>query len=94
MAWIYNKETKVLTECHNKDVVKICEKDTIGYIVSEEKSKIIEACKESKSQKTSNEEKPLDKLSIEELKSLAEEKGIEGFDSLTKPELLKVLKEA
>ena len=37
-------------------------------------------------------EKPLSKMKIDELKALAEERGIEGYESLTKTELLEVLK--
>lgn len=38
------------------------------------------------------ETKPLSKMKIDELKALAEERGIEGYESLTKNELLEVLK--
>lgn len=40
------------------------------------------------------EPKNLSKLKVDELKALAEEFGIEGIDSLNKPELLAVLKDA
>ena len=39
------------------------------------------------------EDKSLDKMSSNQLKALAKEKGIEGADSLTKAELLAVLKD-
>lgn len=37
--------------------------------------------------------KSLDKMNVTELKELAKEKGIEGYESLTKNELMAVLKE-
>lgn len=40
-----------------------------------------------------SDEQCLEKLTVPELKKLAEEKGIEGTSSLTKQELLKVLGE-
>ena len=46
-------------------------------------------------EETSNDaqlDKPLSKMKVEELRALAEERGIEGADSFTKNELLEVLK--
>lgn len=39
------------------------------------------------------EEKPLAKMKVDELKALAKEKGVEGANSLTREELLAVLKD-
>ena len=41
----------------------------------------------------SPESKSLDKMKLEELKALAEAKKIEGYESLTKKELIAVLKD-
>ena len=38
-------------------------------------------------------QRPLKKMTVAELKAIAEEKGIENIDSLTKAEILKVLKD-
>lgn len=37
-------------------------------------------------------QKPLSKMKVDELRKIAVEKGIEGYESLTKSELLEVLK--
>lgn len=39
-----------------------------------------------------NQEVPLDKFKVDELKELAKEKGIEGYEDMKKPELLESLK--
>lgn len=40
----------------------------------------------------SKKEKPLEKLTVEELKALAAEKQIEGFENMIKADLVKALK--
>lgn len=32
--FILNKKSKVIQECHNKDVIKVCMKDTKNYVVA------------------------------------------------------------
>lgn len=91
MAWIYNKKTKVLTECRNNDVIDICKKDVDGYLVNEDKGKIKQYIDLENTQVEDPAEKELDTLTIPELKKLAKEAGIDGYDSLTESELLKVL---
>lgn len=93
MAWIYNKSTQVLTECLNKDVIKVCKADVDKFIVGDSKDKVEKLVKVE--EETSNDaqlDKPLSKMKVEELRALAEERGIEGADSFTKSELLEVLK--
>lgn len=90
MAWIYNKQTKVLTECHNKDVIAICKKDVEGYAVNVDKAKLVKLI-EIEKEPASTADKKLEDYTVPELKKMAEEQGIEGCNSLTKTELLKVL---
>lgn len=91
MAWVYNKKTKVLTECRNNDVIDICKKDVDGYLVNEDKGKIKQHIDLENTQDEDPAGKELDTLTIPELKKLAKEAGIDGYDSLTESELLKVL---
>lgn len=35
--FILNKNTKIIQECHNQDVIKVCRKDTKNYVVAETK---------------------------------------------------------
>lgn len=51
--------------------------------------KMLDVAKEAKKE----EGKSLDKMNVTELKELAKQKGIEGYESLTKNELLAVLKD-
>ena len=90
MAWIYNKKTKVMTECVNNDVVKTCKKDFDTFIVNDNKDKLKKLIEVEDEEEV--ETKPLSKMKIDELKALAEERGIVGYESLTKAELLEVLK--
>lgn len=79
----------LIQECHNEDVIQACIKDVKYFKVAETR----EALEEAKS-KAAPEEKPeLEKMKADELKALAKEKGIEGAASLTKDELLAVLKD-
>lgn len=38
--FILNKRTKVIQECHNADVIKVCSKDTKNYIVAATKEEL------------------------------------------------------
>lgn len=85
--YIRNK-SGLIQECHNEDVIRSCRKDTDHFTVSENLESLI-----VKEEIKLPEEKPeLEKLKADELKALAKEKGIEGAASLTKEELLAVLK--
>ena len=90
MAWIYNKKTKVLTECRNNDVIKICKKDTERYAVDEVEENLLKIT-EDKKESADKTEKNLNEYKVAELKEMAIKRGIEGCDSLTKAELLNVL---
>lgn len=92
MAWIYNKSTKVLTECRNKDVIKVCKADIDKFIVGDSKEKVKKLAEVEEETEVSELEKPLDKMKVDELRALAEKRGIEGANSFTKAELIEVLK--
>lgn len=86
--YIRNK-SGLIQECHNEDVIKSCRKDMDHFMVAESLEDL--TAKEDVKQP---EEKPeLEKMKADELKTLAKEKGIEGASSLTKEELLAVLKD-
>lgn len=79
----------LIQECHNEDVIRACIKDVEHFKVAETK----EALTEAESKAVPVEKPELEKMKVDELKTLAKEKGIEGAASLTKEELLAVLKE-
>lgn len=91
MAWILNKKTKVITECLNKDVIKVCKNDLFNYAVTssyEQAKNMIE--KEVIQEK---ENRPsLAKMKVDELRALAEEMGIDHA-GLNAEELRKVIKD-
>ena len=90
--FILNKSTGVVQECHNDDVIQICRKDAEHYAVAETKDEVKAGTQ--KTGGTASDENPVstDKMTLSELRELAEKNGIEGYDSLTKKELLSVLK--
>lgn len=81
--YIRNIKTGLRQECHNADVIRMCQKDAENY----------EVC-DIYGQMDAMPEKPkdFDKMSAAELKAVAKENGIEGASSLTKGELLELLK--
>ena len=95
MAFIYHKESKVLTECLNKDVIKLAKKEPETHIVNEDEGKIkkiiqIEEENDNLSDDT-KEEKDFAKMKVEELRVIAKANGIHGCEVLKKEELLKIL---
>lgn len=85
--YIRNK-SGLIQECHNEDVIKSCRKDTDHFTVAEN----LESFIANEAAEVSEEKPELEKMKADELKSLAKEKGIEGAASLTKEELLAILK--
>lgn len=92
MAFIHNIKTKVTTECLNKDVIKVCQKDPLNYIVTDKLEDLKKQIANVNGENTSK-NKSLSKMKLDELKLLANELGIEETDSLTKDELIAVIKE-
>ena len=91
MAHIYNIQNKVITECQNKDVIKICVKDPLHYIVDDDLSKLKETIKSTEPDETKK--VPLSKMKLDDLKALADELGLES-EGLNCDELRKIIKDA
>lgn len=85
--YIRNK-SGFIQECHNEDVIRACQKDAEHFTVAEDKEKLSEKERVPPSGK-----RELEKMTAAELKALAKEKGMEGAASLTKDELLAILKD-
>lgn len=88
--FILNKKTKMIQECHNKDVIKICQKDTAVYQVAAVRE-ALEA--PSASEEAAGEATDISGMNLTELRTLAKEKGLSGYTSLSKEELAAVLKD-
>lgn len=94
MAYIYNIKTTVSIECLNKDVIKICRSDPLNYIVSDSLDDLNKQIKQLEGiDESIKPNKPVSKMKLDELKAYAEELGIENIDSLTKEELIAVIKQ-
>lgn len=96
MAFIYNIANKVLTECHNNDVIKVCKKDPLHYLVDDKEESIkkaIQSLSEPTDEKTQNTKTPLSRMKLEDLKILATELGLDT-DGLNCDELRKIIKDA
>ncbi|PPK80623.1 Rho termination factor-like protein [Lacrimispora xylanisolvens] len=92
--FIRNKKSKLIQECSNKDVIKICLKDVENYEVTEvNPEEFTNSEKVPEPENIPEPEKNLEDMTVPELKALAKEKGIEGTSSLGKEDLLAVLKE-
>lgn len=94
MAWIYNRNTKLMTECHNADVIKVCKKEPLDYAVADNRETIEALLKASETDGTKEVKVPLSKMKVDDLRALANELGIESADGLTADELRKVIKDA
>lgn len=90
MSFIKNIKTGITTECINNDVIKVCKADPLHYIVGDNLEALLSS--ESFEDKSTKKNKPLSKMNIAELKELAKELNIDADDSLTKDELLAVIK--
>lgn len=94
MAFIYNIKTTVSTECLNNDVIKICRNDPLNYIVCDSLDDLNNQIKQLEGiDESVKPNKPISKMKLDELKVYAEELGIENIDSLTKDELIAVIKQ-
>jgi hypothetical protein len=94
--YIRNIKTGIVQECSNIDVIKVCRKDAENYVVTEGEpvTPILEVVdKMTEPELPLTTEKDLEDMTVPELKALAKEKGIDGFSSLNRDDLLSVLKE-
>lgn len=101
MAFIYNIKTKVLTECLNKDVIKVCKMDPLHYLVDNSLDKVKSSIQslngdtQEETEKVDAEVKkvPLSKMKLDDLKQLANELGLESA-GLNCEELRKIIRDA
>lgn len=59
--FILNKKTGTVQECHNKDAIKVCKKDTDNYAVAEKREELLKK----------SSEKPIEGLEREEAKNVS-----------------------
>ncbi len=92
--YILNKKTKVVQECRNKDIIKICKKDTDMYQVAATREELKVPEDSGKAPGEAGEEDiNISSINVTELRKLAKEKGLSGYSSLSKSELEAVLKD-
>lgn len=95
MAFIYNIKNMVLTECHNNDVINICKKDPLHYLVDDKEDSIkktIQSLSEPTDKKTQSTKIPLSRMKLEDLKILATELELDT-EGLNCDELRKIIKD-
>ncbi|MCQ4952115.1 hypothetical protein [Holdemania filiformis] len=98
MAFIYNLKTKLLHECRNADVAKWCKNRPEEYLVSDDKEKLMQVLTlnnalESTEPAKQEKKKSPSQMNLEELKAWAAELQLEIPESLTKAEILALIKE-
>ena len=94
MVFIHNIKNKVTTECLNEDVIKVCKKDPLNYLVSDKLDELnakVAKIDNVSDADTSSTKTPLSKMKLEELKAVAEKIGIDT-SGLTRDELIKIIK--
>jgi hypothetical protein len=87
--YILNKNTNVIHEVDNSDIIKYAKLHNADFLVTEDINDISNG--ESSNLEKPAKSKPLNKMNVEELKSFATENGIELPDGLTKAEMVKVI---
>lgn len=92
MAFIYNIKNKVLTECQNTDVIKLCKKDPIHYVV-EDKKETAEKSIANLNISTEASKVPLSRMKLDDLKATASQLGLE-CEGLNCEELRKIIRDA
>ena len=91
--FIKNKKSGVVQECHNKDVIHVCQKDIECYEVTETKPVAdVEGEAQGEGEPEAKSES-LEEMTVSDLKAMAKEKGLEGYSGLSKAELLELLKD-
>ena len=95
--WIRNKVTNTLQEIHNADVIKICKKEPEKYELSEEypgdNEEVKAAAQAAGGEGAGNDATPEDYANkkINDLRKIAKEKGIQGYNNMDKATLVAVI---
>ena len=96
--WIRNKVTNTLQEIHNADVIKICKKEPEKYELSEEypgDNKEVKAAAQAAAgvEGAGSDTTPEDyaNMKINDLRKIAKEKGIQGYNNMDKATLVAVI---
>ena len=96
--WIRNKVTNTLQEIHNADVIKICKKEPEKYELSEEypgDNEEVKAAAQAAAggEGAGNDATPEDYANkkINDLRKIAKEKGIQGYNNMDKATLVAVI---
>lgn len=96
MSFIYNKATKVTTECLNADVVRQAKNLPNEYIVKETKKSLDEEIAKITPGEETKKSKSISQMNVEELRALALEKGVdeETITGKNKAELKALIEQA
>ena len=96
--WIRNKVTGTLQEIHNADVIKVCKKEPDKYELSEEYPGDNEKIKAAAQAAAGGEGAGnnagtvnYEEMKLNDLRKIAKEKGIQGYNNMDKATLIAVI---